>query len=261
MDEKETALITGASSGIGYEFAKICASERYNLILVARDNARLKKIAQELVKKYKIEVKVIALDLSDEASPTRLFKELKRGDVKVDLLVNNAGFGMLGEFSKSELEIEHTMIRLNVIALTDLTKLFVKDMLARDSGIIINVASVAGFLPGPYMAVYYATKAYVLSLSLALAREVRGTGVTVTALCPGPTQSEFGKRAGIKNVLLFKGGLMDADQVAYVGYRGAMMGRELVVPGLKNKLSVFFMRFAPRSLLVRIVARLQQKRV
>jgi short-subunit dehydrogenase len=260
MMEKRTALITGASQGIGLEFARICAREGYDLVLVARDKTRLKEIAQELARKEHVEVKVIGLDLSKNDSVERLAKEFAKNTIEIDLLINNAGFGNLGEFTSTDLEKEHRMIQLNIVALTDLTKFFAKEMVKRKSGTILNVSSVAAFLPGPYMSVYYATKAYVLSLSLALAKEVEEHGVSVTTLCPGPTKSEFQQRAGMKNALLFKSGMMDADEVAWAGYRGAMLGRKLVVPGIHNKLSVFLIRFAPRSLLMRIVARLQKKR-
>jgi short-subunit dehydrogenase len=189
-----TALLTGASSGIGYELAKLFAQDHYNLVLVARSAGELTQLADELQREHSISAKPIALDLTAVPAPQFLFDQLQREGIAVDILVNNAGYGKFGEFAKIPLEESLGQIQLNVIALTHLTKLFLGPMLERRAGKIMNVASTAGFQPGPLMAVYYATKAYVISFSEALANEVSGSGVTVTCLCPGVTDTGSGTR-------------------------------------------------------------------
>jgi hypothetical protein len=244
-----TALITGASSGIGYELAKLFASDHYNLVLVARSAEKLTQFADELQRQFQISAKALPLDLTAAPAPQFLFDQLRREGVAVDILVNNAGYGLFGEFAKLTTKEDLGQIHLNVTALTYLTKLFLGPMLERKSGRILNVASTAAFQPGPLMAVYYATKAYVVSFSEALANELAGSGVTVTCLCPGATDTGFQGRAGTANTLLFKKlRPMDAARVARDGYRGLMSGKTLVISGFRNWLLAESVRFAPRKM-------------
>jgi hypothetical protein len=252
MDSK-TALVTGASGGIGYELAKLFAKDRYDLVLVARSNDTLNQFAGELRQQFGVRVKTVSLDLATAPAGKILFDHLEGEKIAVDVLVNNAGFGVFGEFAAmAEVEVLG-QVHLNVAALTHLTRLFLPGMLARRSGKIMNVASTAAFQPGPLMAVYYATKAYVLSLSEALANEVAGTGVTVSCFCPGPTDTGFQKRAGIENSRLFKKiGAMNSETVARDGYRGLMGGRTVVISGIQNWLLAESVRFAPRKLVTAV---------
>ena len=254
MESKtQTALITGASGGIGYELAKLFARDRYNLVLVARSGDKLNQLASELQGEFGISVKTVALDLIAPPAARFLFDQLQREGISVDVLVNNAGFGGFGEFAAmSEGEILG-QIQLNVTALTHLTRLFLPAMLAGRSGKIMNVASTAAFQPGPLMAVYYATKAYVLSFSEALANEVAGSGVVVSCFCPGATDTGFAKRAGTENSRLFrKLRPMNVETVARDGYRGLMAGRTVVISGAQNWLVAESVRFAPRKLVTAI---------
>lgn len=252
-----TAFITGASSGIGLELARLFAQHGYNLVLLARNRAQLHEIAATM---SGISVHVIAKDLAHPRAPQEVFDELQEKNIAVDVLVNNAGFGQHGKFSEIALETELEMIQLNVTALTALTHLLLPAMLARRSGKIMNVASTAAFQPGPLMAVYYATKAYVLSFSEAIANELRGSGVTVTCLCPGATETNFARRADMENSRLFRMGAMDAKQVAQAGFDGLMKGTTLVIPGTKNKILAQSVRFGPRKLVTAIARSIQEKR-
>ena len=225
MNAGSYVLITGASGGIGYELAKLFARDHHNLVLVARSTDKLEQIAAEL-QSYGVTIKTITLDLTAPPAPRFLFDQLRRDNIAIDILINNAGFGIYGEFAQMpEAEILG-QISLNITALTELTRLFLPPMIARRNGRIMNVASTAAFQPGPFLAVYYATKAYVLSFSEAIANELRGSGVTVTCFCPGATHTDFARRAGVENSRLFKivGG-MSADKVALDGYRAVMEGR------------------------------------
>jgi len=253
MNNQQTALITGASGGIGYELAKLFAADKYNLVLVARSADKLTEIANDLQRQHGITIKTAALDLSLPDSPRLLFEQAQRIGVHVDILVNNAAYGMFGEFSQVPLEESLGQIHLNITALTHLTKLFLGPMLEKRSGKIMNVASTAGFQPGPLMAVYYATKAYVISLSEALANEVAGSGVTVTCFCPGATDTNFQKRADMEDSRLFKqAGAMDVKVVALDGYRALMKGKTLAISGFRNWLVAESTRFAPRKLVTAI---------
>lgn len=255
------ALITGATTGIGYELAKLFARDRYDLILVARDEARLIKVGGELKEKHGVSVKVVTKDLSLPGAPQEIFSELERQSVMPDVLVNNAGYGTWGPFADSDLSVQIGMIQVNVIALTQLTRLFLPALISRKQGRILNVSSTAGFQPGPLMAVYYATKAFVLSFSEALANELQGTGVTVTVLCPGPTATEFQRRAGVQHFKFFTGrSAMTAEKAARAGYRALMQGRALVIPGIRNKFLAFSERLLPRTLIIGIVRSLQDQR-
>ncbi len=249
----QTALITGASGGIGYELARLFARERFNLVLVARSADKLNQVATELQGQFVITVRTVPLDLAAQPAARFLFEQMQREGVAVDILVNNAGFGGFGEFAAMSEEEILGQIRLNVTALTHLTRLFLPPMLARRSGKIMNVASTAAFQPGPLMAVYYATKAYVLSFSEALANEVAGSGVVVSCFCPGATETGFAKRAGTENSRLFKKiGAMNVESVARDGYRGLMAGRTVVISGVQNWLVAESVRFAPRKMVTAI---------
>jgi short-subunit dehydrogenase len=257
-----TALITGASSGIGLELARLFARDGYDLVLVARRREKLEALGADLGQHHGIRFRAIAADLADPTAPAELMRQLAAASVSVDVLVNNAGFGELGAFVKTDLDTAGRMIEVNVTALTALTRLFLPGMLTRRRGRILNVASTAGFAPGPLMAVYYATKAYVISLSEALGEELRGTGVSVTVLCPGPTLTEFQEVAHMQSTRLFRlpGVVMSAESVARAGYAGLMHGKRMVVPGFLNRLLPFVIRLSPRGVVVR-VARLFQEKV
>lgn len=256
---EETALITGASSGIGLELAKLFAKDGSRLILVARESDRLRQAASDLQQISGKAPQVMARDLADPGSAQRIHRDL--AGTPVDFLVNNAGFGLGGPFSQNDRQTELDMIQVNVTSLVDLTKLVLPAMLAQRRGRILNVASTAAFQPGPLMAIYYASKAFVLSFSEAIAEELRGTGVTVTTLCPGPTASDFQRRAGIQNVKLVKNqsmGMMTSEDVAKIGYRGMMEGKVIVIPGLLNKLGVQSLRLGPRAIVRRAARKLQE---
>lgn len=252
-----TALVTGASSGIGLELARILASNGCNLVLTARSKARLDELKTELVNDHSVHVEVIAADLSEVNAAEMLFGEITRRKLVVDILVNNAGFGELGRFHEIDLDRQLNMIQLNVVALTHLTRLLLPEMLKRKKGGILNVASTAAFQPGPNMAVYYATKAYVLSFSEALHEELTGTGVSVSCLAPGPTLTGFGSDSGMNKSRLFAMGTMDAATVAKAGYNALRRNRALVVPGFKNRAGAFLTRLSPRWFTMKIVKWLQ----
>jgi short-subunit dehydrogenase len=259
---RQTALITGASGGIGRELARLFAAGGHDLILVARSGGTLEELAGELRSRHGIAVRVMAADLARPESPEELSRELEQAGVAVDVLVNNAAFGTFGAFAETDLHAELEELQLNVVTLTHLTKKLLPGMLARRRGGVLNVASTAAFQPGPLMAVYYATKAYVLSFSEALAEELRGTGVTVSVLCPGPTVTGFQKRADMEDSRLFSGPIkvMDAATVARAGYAGFRAGRRIVVPGVVNKLGVQSIRLTPRGLATRVVRAMQERR-
>ncbi len=247
-----TALITGASGGIGYELAKLFARDRHNLVLVARSADKLAQVAKEL-EPLGVTVRTIALDLAQPPAPKFLFDQLQRESLPIDILINNAGFGAYGDLAQMPESEILGQIQLNITALTQLTRLFLPPMVFRRSGRIMNVASTAAFQPGPHMAVYYATKAYVLSFSEAIANELRSSGVTVTCFCPGATETGFASRAGNDKTRLFKQlGGMKVDQVALDGYRAVMEGRTLAISGAHNWLVAQSTRFAPRKLVTAI---------
>lgn len=256
---EKNVLITGASSGIGYEFAARFAKEGYNIIAVARNKQKLDELKRQLEKTYGIAVWIYAKDLSNQNEVHDLYETLKNEQLDVHILVNNAGFGLYGEFVETELQEELNMIDLNIKTLTHLTKLVVVDMVKRNEGKILNVASTAAFQPGPLMAVYYATKAYVLSFSEALSNELRHTNVTVSALCPGPTATGFVDRANLQQSKLFKSGVMDVKQVVEAGYKGVMNNKTVIIPGVANKLLAFSVRFMPRKFVTNIVRKVQDR--
>lgn len=255
---KETALITGASSGIGLDLARLFAKDGHDVVLVARSEGKLREIAVGLERDFGVTAHVIVADLAKPDAPQRLVAELP---VDVDVLVNNAGFGVAGPFVETDLAKELEMIQVNVVALTHLTKLLLPLMIARRRGRVLNVASTAAFQPGPLMAVYYATKAYVLSFSEAIADELRDSGVTVTALCPGPTETGFAAVADMTTTRLFNlARPMSSAEVARAGYAGMKRGRRIVIPGLKNKLLTQSIRVSPRRMVTTIVRKLQESR-
>jgi uncharacterized protein len=256
-----TALVTGASSGIGLELTTLLARDRHDLVLVARSRDRLEAIARGLKEEFGVAVTVLALDLALPETPNEIARELAQRALTIDILVNNAGFGVYGLFAQTPIAKELEMIQVNVTAPTHLAKLLLPGMLARRSGRILNLASTAAFQPGPLMAVYYATKAYVLSFSEALANETAGTGVTVTALCPGPTITEFQKEAGLEATRLFHSPLvMKASDVARAGYEGMMRGKRVVIPGIGNLALVEVQRITPRRVVTAIARRIQESR-
>jgi len=260
MNTPSVALITGASSGIGYELAKLFARDGNDLVLVARSGDKLSQLAGELEKAYKIRAIVVATDLSLPAGPDEVYAATRKAGIDVDVLVNNAGFGQFGFYIENDLQEELRQIQLNIASLTHLTKLYVRPMVARKKGRILNVASTAAFQPGPLMAVYFATKAYVLSFSGALSNELRGTGVTVTCLCPGPTTTEFHKRAAMDLSNVMKAPFMDARSVAEIGYRAMLKRNPTVIAGTMNWLVAQSTRFAPRSWTAAVARKIQEQR-
>lgn len=256
---EKNALITGASTGIGYELAQLMAADGFALALVARDAARLAERAASLEKQFRVPVRVLPRDLSHPAAPREIFDRLQRDNFPVSVLVNNAGFGVFGRFAETDLAKELPMLETNMAAPVQLTKLFLKPMLARHEGRILNVASTASFQPGPWLSLYSASKAFLFSFSCALNAELRGTGVSVTVLCPGGTRTEFQDRAGMRHKKgLF--GPMSARSVAEIGYHAMLRGRPIVVAGWLNKLMVFASRRAPVMWTARIAASLNQNR-
>jgi len=261
LTRKDIALITGASAGIGLELAKLFAADGYDLILVARRADAMEKLAAALKQKHGAAVRVWPTDLADPQAPRRLQARTAAEGLVVDILVNNAGFGAVGHFHELSPERQLGIIDVNMRALTELTHHFLPAMRARGRGRILNVGSIVGFLPGPYMAVYYASKAYVVSFSEALAAELAGSGVTVTCLCPGYTATEFQEVAGMKKAgMLARLRPMPAETAARIGYRALMSGRRLVVPGWGNRLGVFGLRFSPRWFTVGAASWLQRPR-
>jgi uncharacterized protein len=241
-----TALITGASAGIGRSLALLFARHGFDVVLVARREAALRELATEAERSGRM-ARAIAADLAVAGGVEELHGRLQREGLEVDVLVNNAGFGLLGPFHELPLDRQIAMIQLNVTSLTAFTRLLLPPMLARNRGGVLNVASTGAFQPGPLMAVYYATKAYVLSFSEALAEEVAGSALKVSCLAPGPTRTEFADRAAMTRTRLFAGPAMSADEVARLGFDGWNAGKRLVIPGIRNRFGALAVRFAPRA--------------
>jgi hypothetical protein len=253
---RELVLITGASSGIGLELAKLFAADGSDLILVARNRQNLENLAAELQDQHRIWARVLTKDLAAPAAPSETFDELKRDGLAVDVLVNNAGFGARGRIADIDVQRQLDMIQVNITALTHLTRLFLPGMIERRRGGILNVGSTAGFQPGPNMSVYYATKSYVLFFTEGLAEELIGTGVKACCLAPGPTHTGFSAAADMEATPLFKMGAMSAEKVARIGYKGFRAGRVLVIPGVRNKMGPWLVRFSPRAAVRKITKRL-----
>lgn len=257
---RKTALITGASGGIGEALARTLAQHGYNLILVARTMSKLEALGAELSAKNGVEAVSIASDLSAFDASEKLIADLEARKLNVDVLVNNAGFGEFGEFAMGDPVKQQQMISLNILTLTMLTRHLLPKMLERKFGRVMNVASTAAFMPGPLMSVYYASKAYVLSFSEALAEELLGTGVTVTALCPGPTESDFQARAAMEDSKLFQGKtLMTSREVAEQGVAALERGQRVVIPGIMNQIQAQASRFLPRAIVPGIVKNVQAR--
>jgi len=248
----DRTLITGGSIGIGAALADVFAEHRHDLILVSRSADKLEARAREVREKYRVQVTCIAEDLADPAGPRRLYDAVRAQGLEVANLVNNAGVGLYGKFMNTDLNAELKMIQLNVTSPVELTKRFLPPMVERRRGRILNVASTAAFVPGPWMSIYYATKAFLLSFSEAIDYELGPNGITVTTLCPGPTESEFKVRAGSQRSRLFAAFVMDAPSVARAGYVGMMRGQALVIPGLRNKMIPVAARLIPRPFMAKI---------
>jgi short-subunit dehydrogenase len=258
---RPVALITGASGGIGLELARLCARDGHDVILVARSQAKLEELAKYLSGMYAVRAEVIVADLSDPEAPRAIMEEVSARGMGVDVLINNAGVGLWGLFGRQDERQILDLLQVNITALTLLTRLVLPRMVSQRGGRILNVASAGGFAPGPLMAVYFAGKSYVIHLSEAIANELEGTGVTVTALCPGPVPTGFSAASGMIDVELqaLPGGL-DAATVANIGYRGMRRGKRVVVPGMAMKLLIFSIRVGPRWLITRIARRLQERK-
>ena len=257
--QRKTALITGASSGIGLELARQFAAHGHDLVLVSRNRDALEAAAGTLEGKYAIRATVIPADLADPDAPSRILDTVRAEAIDIEFLVNNAGFGLGGQFSETDVNTELDMIQVNISALVHLTKLFMQPMLARRSGRIMNLSSTAAFQPGPLMSIYYASKAFVLSFSEAIDEELRNSGVTVTCLCPGTTATNFAENAGVTNTGVFAR-TQSADEVARFGFEAMMKGERLAIPGMRNKIMVQAERLVSRKLVTRLIRTAQENR-
>lgn len=253
-------MITGASVGIGRDLALVFAREGHGLVLTARNQAQLEELAARIRKEYAVPVQIVPQDLNQPAAAQEIFNQIASRGITIDFLVNNAGFGAYGPFAESDVARELSLLQVNIVALVHLTRLFLPGMLARKSGRILNVASTAAFVPGPFMACYYASKAFVLSFSEAIDEEIAGSGVSVTVLCPGPTTTEFQKRAGIGKTSLFSGRVMTSLAVAQIGYDALMAGKRTVIAGFRNKMLALSSRLAPRKMATAVVRKMNKNR-
>jgi short-subunit dehydrogenase len=251
-DEVKTALITGASSGIGREFARLFAKDGYDLIIIALPEERLRVLADSLKREYGTKSMVIPKDLSQLNSPKEIFDSVKQAGISVDVLINDAGFAVYGNFYETNYEKELSMIQVNCIALTYLTKLILPEMIKRGSGKILNMGSMGSIVATPFNAVYCATKAYVLNMSLAIGEELKNSGVSLTCLCPGVVKTDLYKVANMEKIKIMKGTVLSAEKVAKIGYKGLMKGKRMVVPGLINKLHFFITHLVSRKRLTQI---------
>ncbi|WP_088012428.1 SDR family NAD(P)-dependent oxidoreductase [Gottfriedia acidiceleris] len=258
--KSKTVLITGPTEGIGYELTYLFAKDHFNLVLVARNKIKLEKMAISLMKQFNIKVMVISEDLSKENSAQSIFDQVLKSQMEIDILVNNAGVALYGEFCQTDLNKELKMIQLNIVTLTELVKYFLPNMIQKKSGQIINIASTSAFQPGPKMSVYAASKAYVLSFSEALSEELRHTGVSVTAVCPGPTRTGIINSSGGNNSKLFKGKMMTPKKVAKLTYEAANKKKTVVITGIKNKMLAQSVRFIPRSIVRKLAKILLDER-
>ena len=256
---KNVALITGASAGLGSEFAKIHASKGGDLVIVARRKDKLEELKSEIVKKYGVEVYIITKDLTSDKAPREVYNELRNNGIEVEFLINNAGFGGAGKFDQMDIETHISMINLNISALTVLTHLFLQDFKKRNSGKILNVSSTASLMPGPGQAVYFATKAFVTYLSNAIAYELKGTNITVTNLMPGATETEFAKVSGLEKTDLFNK-TASAFSVALDGYNAMMKGKLDIISGLTfaQKMMFGMLPFTPKKMLLKQISKMQE---
>jgi len=257
----KTVLVTGASGGIGYDLSSIFAENGYNIVLIARNKEKLLALANQAQQMFGVSARVLVKDLTRPNAAEEIYRDLEREGIIVDILVNNAGYGLLGNFAFTSKKDELEMIQLNISAVAHMTKLFLQPMIKRGRGRILNVASAAGFLPGPLMANYSATKAYVVSFSAGLAEEVRENGVTVSVLCPGPTFTGFQDRAGIRENSFVKLVMADSRVVARAGYEGLMAGKLVIIPGFFNKLGSLIARISPFSLTARSLRRFREPKM
>jgi uncharacterized protein len=259
MKNNHTALVTGATSGFGHEFAKLFARDGYDLVIVARNRRNLSATAKELSARFGITVTPIAKDLSKPKAAFELHDEIRKKKISIDVLINNAGFGTYGRFHTTEIGSEAELVTLNVLSAAMLMKLFLADMVEKKRGRILNVASMGAFQPGPYMANYCASKAYLLSLSEGVAAELHGTGITVSVLCPGVVITGFQERAKNIHVRIHEGKHQDAATVARIGYRGLMKGQVVIIPEMKSKFLVSLNRIFPRSLVRYVVRKMMEE--
>lgn len=249
----KTVLITGASSGIGLEFSKIFAMNGYNLVLVSQNKEKLEKAKSIIsMENNKVEIVTIAKNLATPSAPKEIFDYTQQNSINIDILVNNAGIQVYGNFHDVNIEDTINLMYVNMFAMTKLTRLYIDGMIKRREGKILNLASTGAFQPCPLNSAYCASKAFVLHLSEGIGEELKGTGVTVTTLCPGATKTNFAKRANIENIKIFKGNLLDPSRVAEIGYRALMKGKSVVITGLSNKLVAESVRFIPRSMVTKI---------
>ena len=260
MSERRTALITGASSGFGAEFTRLFGADGWNVVMVARSGPAMETVAGEVAQRHGVDVRVSVTDLSEAGASAALVASLGERDVVVDALVNNAGFSTYGEFWRDDPATQLSMLQVNVVALTELSRLILPGMIERGRGRILNLGSVGSFGAAPMTAAYGATKAYVLSLSLAMADELRGSGVTVTCLCPGPTRTGFQDRAAMRDSALIRNKkLPSAGEVAEAGYAAMKAGTPYLVTGASSKLFAFGSRFLPRTMIANIAGRSQRR--
>lgn len=259
MKKNRTALITGASGGLGQELCREFAGHSYDLVITARDPARLRRIAHELRKAYGVRVTVIAADLNQQDAPRQLYEKLARAGFQIDVLVNNAGFGLGGNFVHNRPRVQEAMIRVNVLAPTRLCRMFLPGMIKRGQGGIINICSTGSFVPGPFNSIYCGTKAYLLSLTEALADELRDSPITVTAVCPGAIHTGFAHRADMETTRLFNYGVLSPDEVARCAYRAFTTRRRVVVVGALNRLMIAAVRLLPRDIVARASGIFQQQ--
>lgn len=254
-------LITGASAGFGEEFSRLFAADGHSLVLVARNRDKLIRLADELQSSHSVQVKIIAKDLAQSAAALEIARELEREQIEISTLINNAGFALHGSFARLNLQEQLEMIQVNIRALVELTGYVLPQMLQRRQGRILNLGSTAAYQPGPFLAVYFATKSFVHSFSVALGEELRGTGVTVTALCPGPSRTGFRARAGLQDSNLFSGRILpmlEAPAVARIGYRALLQEKRVVIAGWFNRAGVFLAKCTPASLGAKVVRKLNE---
>lgn len=258
MSNIRYTLVTGASTGIGYELSKLFAKDKHNLILVSRNKNKLQSVKNELLK-YNIDIKILALDLESSEDIQSLFNYIEINKLAVNILINNAGIGTFGDFNDIEWSKEEALIDINIKALTQLTKYFLPKIIDYKNGGVLNVASTAAFCSGPRMAAYYASKAYVLNLTEAIYEEYKDNGIKISCLCPGPVKTSFQGKAGIKKSEAAKKYLMDAEEVAKVCYKDFNKGKLIIIPGMKNKLLVMGNKLLPRSISRKIILKTNRK--